>query len=387
MESHERLHYMDNIRAIALLLGIVYHAALAYSPFMANIWFTADTQNSAIFDAVVHWLHLFRMPVFFIVAGFFAGYLIDKKSIKGFLLHRFKRLALPFMIFFPILAGLFLHAIKWGSQFPESLPPIFELFEQARNTPPSTMHLWFIWNLFGFSLLFSVAMVFPQSLLRVLKMLSNQWALLCLLPCLILPALYSQFIPFPAPDKFTIEYWSYGFYGIFFSVGSSFYFNKAAIKNLTPYTPYLFAVALISYACYMFLFPKPLSTEQLISLIQTQTHHKSTFDQHHFLLVVMQSISIVYWSLLAVVLAYKFLQCENTLTRYISDASYWVYLIHVPILIYIQMPLLALDISIYLKFLISVVFTLATSFASYHVLIRFSFMGKLLIGKKYHRGK
>ncbi|WP_432760780.1 hypothetical protein [Pseudoalteromonas aurantia] len=101
----------------------------------------------------------------------------------------------------------------------------------------------------------------------------------------------------------------------------------------------------------------------------------------------MQSISIVYWSLLAIVLAYKFLQCKNTLTRYISDASYWVYLIHVPILIYIQMPLLALDISIYLKFLISVVFTLAISFASYHLLIRFSFMGKLLNGKKYHRNK
>ncbi|TMO69316.1 acyltransferase family protein [Pseudoalteromonas aurantia] len=387
MKSHERLHYMDNIRAIALMLGIIYHASLAYSPFMANIWFTADSQNHAIFDTLSHWLHLFRMPVFFIIAGFFAGHLIEKKGIKSFLSHRLKRLVLPFMIFFPILAGLFLHAIKWGSQFPESLPAIFTLFEQSKNPSPSTMHLWFLWNLFGFSVLFSVAMTFKKSVLPGLKLLSNKWVLLSLLPCLVLPALYSQFVPFPAPDKFTIEYWSYGFYGIFFSVGSSFYFNEAAIKNLTPYTPYLCAVALISYACYLFLFPKPPRTEQLISLIQTQTHHKSTFDPHHFLLVVIQSISIVYWSLLAIVLAYKFLQCKNTLTRYISDASYWVYLIHVPILIYIQMPLLALDISIYLKFLISVVFTLATSFASYHLLIRFSFMGKLLNGKKYHRNK
>ncbi|TMO65332.1 hypothetical protein CWC18_05170 [Pseudoalteromonas aurantia] len=175
------------------------------------------------------------------------------------------------MIFFPILAGLFLHAIKWGSQFPESLPAIFTLFEQSKNPSPSTMHLWFLWNLFGFSVLFSVAMTFKNSVLPRLKLLSNKWVLLSLLPCLVLPALYSQFVPFPAPDKFTIEYWSYGFYGIFFSVGSSFYFNEAAIKNLTPYTPYLCAVALISYACYLFLFPKPPTTEELISLIQTQT--------------------------------------------------------------------------------------------------------------------
>jgi fucose 4-O-acetylase-like acetyltransferase len=95
MKSHERLHYMDNIRAIALMLGIIYHASLAYSPFMANIWFTADSQNHAIFDTLSHWLHLFRMPLSFIIAGFFAGHLIEKKGIKSFSSHRLKRLVLP----------------------------------------------------------------------------------------------------------------------------------------------------------------------------------------------------------------------------------------------------------------------------------------------------
>lgn len=84
MKSHERLHYMDNIRAIALMLGIIYHASLAYSPFMANIWFTADSKNHAIFDTLSHWLHLFRMPVSFIIAGFFADHLIEKKVSSHF---------------------------------------------------------------------------------------------------------------------------------------------------------------------------------------------------------------------------------------------------------------------------------------------------------------
>ena len=80
MKTRERFHYMDNLRAVALILGVIYHASLAYSPFMANLWFTADQNNNAIFDILGHWLHLFRMPVFFIIAGFFACLLYTSPS-------------------------------------------------------------------------------------------------------------------------------------------------------------------------------------------------------------------------------------------------------------------------------------------------------------------
>ncbi len=32
--SQDRLHYMDQLRALAMLAGVVFHAALAYSPLM-----------------------------------------------------------------------------------------------------------------------------------------------------------------------------------------------------------------------------------------------------------------------------------------------------------------------------------------------------------------
>ena len=46
----ERLHYLDNIRALAMLLGVLLHAALAYSPMVSSVWLTADSVNSVFFD-------------------------------------------------------------------------------------------------------------------------------------------------------------------------------------------------------------------------------------------------------------------------------------------------------------------------------------------------
>ena len=40
-----RYHFMDNLRAIAMIAGIFFHAALAYSPMLSSVWLTADSQT------------------------------------------------------------------------------------------------------------------------------------------------------------------------------------------------------------------------------------------------------------------------------------------------------------------------------------------------------
>jgi hypothetical protein len=42
-------------------------------------------------DLLVALIHAFRMPVFFIVAGFFAAMLVQRRGRSGLLKHRFRR--------------------------------------------------------------------------------------------------------------------------------------------------------------------------------------------------------------------------------------------------------------------------------------------------------
>jgi hypothetical protein len=58
--SLPRRHDLDALRATAMLLGIVLHAALAYVTY--PFWPVRDADTSAFFDVMNSALHGFRMP-------------------------------------------------------------------------------------------------------------------------------------------------------------------------------------------------------------------------------------------------------------------------------------------------------------------------------------
>ena len=74
----ERLHALDSLRAIMMMLGIVLHSGVTYLGGEAsNGWPLRDPSASSSF---IYWLiaiiHNFRMPIFMVVAGFFAALLL-----------------------------------------------------------------------------------------------------------------------------------------------------------------------------------------------------------------------------------------------------------------------------------------------------------------------
>jgi peptidoglycan/LPS O-acetylase OafA/YrhL len=69
--------------------------------------------------------------------------------------------------------------------------------------------------------------------------------------------------------------------------------------------------------------------------------------------------------------------------RYLSDSSYWLYLVHVPVLLVFQIAAAETGWPPALKALVVLVASLATLLASYHVLVRFTWVGAILNGRKY----
>ena len=73
------------------------------------------------------------------------------------------------------------------------------------------------------------------------------------------------------------------------------------------------------------------------------------------------------------------------LVRYLSDASYWMYLVHLPFTIVVPGLLAPLALPAMVKFAITLAVTTAATLVSYHYLVRSTAIGALLNGRRYPR--
>ena len=96
-----RRHDLDALRAIAMLLGIALHVGLGYVPG----WIITDDgdprmlhKTSDSFQLMFNIIHGFRMPLFFLVSGFFTAMLWRKRGINSLLKHRYARIFIPCML-------------------------------------------------------------------------------------------------------------------------------------------------------------------------------------------------------------------------------------------------------------------------------------------------
>jgi len=90
-----RRHDLDALRAIAMLLGIVLHAGLS---FTTAWWIVRDVSQHVAYDIAFSAIHGFRMPLFFLISGFFTAMLWRKRGLGRLVRHRFMRIFLPLML-------------------------------------------------------------------------------------------------------------------------------------------------------------------------------------------------------------------------------------------------------------------------------------------------
>jgi len=98
--ASSRRHDLDALRAFAMLLGIMLHGIMSFIPGIGVIWAVEDSQASPWYGVLLSFIHGWRMPLFFLVSGFFTAMLWRKRGLRELLSHRFKR------IFIPMLLGL-----------------------------------------------------------------------------------------------------------------------------------------------------------------------------------------------------------------------------------------------------------------------------------------
>lgn len=106
-ELIDRRSDLDAVRALAMLLGIALHGALAY---VGGFWIVNDQQQAPLLGLLVAGVHGFRMPMFFLLSGFFSAMLWSRRGTAGLASHRARRILLPLVLscvtILPIMHGV-----------------------------------------------------------------------------------------------------------------------------------------------------------------------------------------------------------------------------------------------------------------------------------------
>lgn len=150
-----RLHYIDNIRWVTILLVMLFHVFYYYNAYCAGsgIGGFSDCQPQ---DAVVYMLYPWLMPLLFVVAGMSARYALGKYDYRTFFRSRTRKLLVPATV------GLFV--FQWISGYAGMLTMNYHYHaDLGAGQPWWVMYimfaltggggLWFIQLLWLFSLL------------------------------------------------------------------------------------------------------------------------------------------------------------------------------------------------------------------------------------------
>lgn len=159
-----REHHWDSLRAFLMLLGIPYHAAMVYHSRI--LWDMQSPDKSELLTFVSGVLVSFRMPAFFMVAGYFAAMMLEKRPAAEWLQGRLIRLGIPFLTGLVLLAPLQVALIDLNSAMTGAVPMGAALHVAARDVAHPgfswIMHLWFLPAL----LIYSLLLVIGRSWLR-----------------------------------------------------------------------------------------------------------------------------------------------------------------------------------------------------------------------------
>ena len=400
-----RLHAFDGLRAAMMLLGLVLHAACNYQDSPPDpIWNFRDPQGSPIFGLLILYIHLWRMPIFMFIAGFFSALLVERRSAGSFISNRLSRLGLPMLLFLPFMVPLTISAFIFANgtrslgRIEGGLDAVSSL-ETANMFPPITIHLWFLYYL----LLFCICAFFlvrggrrsdgvdPRGIitriLGFLTMAPGGTIVLCLPLVFLLKnsagLLMTGATLIPEPTSFFT-------YGFIYLCGWSFWGQRTHLDRLRSWPrcigSILVTILLFPFWLEFFLqwigLPPGELTRSICPALGVETPGRETvmwIGSGMSALMMWNGI----WGFLG--LCQLILNREIPAIRYIVDGSYWVYIIHLPFTVWIPGLLVNEEFGAFPKFLITLSGTTLIGFLTYEWFVRSSWIGQLLNGRRWPR--
>lgn len=370
-----RIYSLDSLRAIMMLLGLVLHSAITYEVYENSAWSLKDSITHISNDYIVSLIHTFRMQIFFLIAGFFGSMLFYERKLLKMIKNRAERIVFPFIVFLFILWPTVVFAFGYsGSVFEgdvNALEGATSLFSNLFIlVPRHTFHLWFLYYLVLItSISIILALVFQKlpSITNSISILFN-WIINRSLARIVIfssitATVYSLIGSWSVATSISLvpNFNTLIYYFVFYIIGWVLFKSKHLLYTFMKYDWLSMILALVVFSIYFFM------------------NSGFSYISH----IIIKSIMVWLFVFGIIGLFIRYASSHSSIMRYISDASYWVYLIHLPLTAIIPGLISDWIIPATLKFLLVFIITGVLCFLSYHYLVRGTFIGQFLNGRRY----
>ncbi len=307
--NFERFYYLDRLRAVLMMLGVVLHSAQVFNP--SGNWLIVSPHSNTFFLYLNEFIHLFRMPAFFFISGFFCALTLTKYHSKRFLQIRLPRILVPLAV-----TALTLNSLQAWVLTSSGWQTFTLTTYLAKGQWVS--HLWFLINLVFYFLVTFLLHQFglKNFVIHQLK-ISNKTIQPVILLCLALPiasiailALNKIGVPLYGKYLGFIDIYSLLRYYPYFFFGYIIFFQKHLLQHLLKRT----FLMLIAFAFLPWLAVNV--TNNTVSLLST--------------LFIEYSIALQTWALTFICLGIfeKFGNKPSKLWLSLSESAYTVYIFH-----------------------------------------------------------
>lgn len=390
MTTEQRLHSLDAVRAFALLCGIVLHATMSFSPAFATLgWPISDVSQSVVLQGTFHVLHGFRMMLFFLIAGLFARHLQTSRGTAGFWRNRLKRIGAPLVVGWVLVMPLVVATIVWGViKKNGGLPGDGRAAAMAGSGIPLA-HLWFLYYLL---LMYAITLTTRWLADRIdgngyLSNLAD--ACLCWLvqkhvavlalsiPLTLILYFSPGWIPWtgiPTPQTGLVPHLAaLVSFGTAFVLGWFLHRQQHLLQVWARSWPIHLVLATSASALSMWM----------VGLTGSQA--AITTEPERFAYASCYIFASWNWVLAIVGCATRHMSRVSPTVRYLADSSYWMYLVHLPLVFALQVTVMQWHLHWSIKLPLILTAAMIVLLASYQYLVRHTFLGRWLNGPSVDR--
>lgn len=387
-QEKPRYHAFDALRGMTMFLVVGLHAALGYieRDIPRVLWCIRDAPTLPLFDWFCWWSMGVSNPLYFTIAGFFAVELYNSRGLRGFLANRTRRVLIPFAVGVPTIlpACLCVWSYGWlvsGRCTWRQLIKFRFRDPQIQATRLGSGHLWFLEYLLFMLLAYALVRWWidrrrPGRLpLRTLVdyVIGSPWRpLLLALPTTALLWFSRQRLGIDAAldrhNPFLPDPVRWLHHTTFFVVGAGLHRLRHDLGRLARISPWYLVLSAPVFVGRAWLLGQDWTTPLQGARALTLAASGALFGW----LVVFGFIG----------LSLRLFHQSRPSIRYLADSSYWIYLVHMPILGLIQVDLYRVPGHALWKAPLVLTVTMALGFASYQTLVRHTSIGTALHGRR-----